>query len=173
MKAFGKDLVKDIAKDAAEDALKDALHDADVDTDLMKDGAKLGLKVAGKDEHLFEDGAAMLGKSAAEAAGDQMKQMRTISVDPASAAMGNRMTMKMSYTATGNVSDTILSPHLVTIKTGSMRISLDNPGMTRSTHEPVTGKIKINLTEPFEAKKLTVTLIGYLRSHFFSDPRAD
>lgn len=119
---------------------------------------------------MLKDGANAFGDAASA---EMVNQMRTVSVDPASAAMGNRLTMKMSYKATGNLSDTILSPHLEMIQTGSMHISLDSPGNSKSTHEPITGKIKINLTEPFEATKLTLTLIGYLRSHFFTDPRAD
>lgn len=95
-----------------------------------------------------------------------------MSIDPASAALANRASLKMNYQP-GNNAGTILSPHLETITTGSMFIALDNPTHFKSVHEPLTGRIKINLSEAFEATKLTVTLIGFLRSHFNADPKAD
>jgi hypothetical protein len=95
-------------------------------------------------------------KEAREEAKDSKTESRTMSVGQ----------QQFNYSSASRVGVTILSPHLETISTGSMIICLDNPDYSRSVHEPVSGKIKLNLKAPFDASRLTITLVGYVRSHF-------
>ena len=47
-----------------------------------------------------------------------------------------------------------------------MLIVLDNSQTSHPCNQPITGKIKVNLTEPFDAKAVTLNLSGYERSRF-------
>ena len=59
-----------------------------------------------------------------------------------------------------------MTPHCDVINSGSMIIVLDNNQTSHPCNEPITGKIKVNLTEPFDAKAVTLNLSGYERSQF-------
>ena len=47
-----------------------------------------------------------------------------------------------------------------------MTIIMDNSSATQDMTQPLTGVIKVHLTEPFEASAVTMCLKGYQRSHF-------
>ena len=59
-----------------------------------------------------------------------------------------------------------MSPHLETLSTGSIFIELENSQTSLPIGQPIKGKVKVNLTEAFEAKSITIGLCGYQRSHF-------
>ena len=61
---------------------------------------------------------------------------------------------------------TILTPNLESASFGNMLIVFDNMEKSHSLTDSVTGKIKVNLREPFEARALTLNLCGFQRSHF-------
>ena len=54
-----------------------------------------------------------------------------------------------------------------------MIIVLDNSQSAHACDQPITGKIKVNLTEPFDATALTLNLSGFQRSHFIPTSSAD
>lgn len=54
-----------------------------------------------------------------------------------------------------------------------MIIVLDNSSTSLSLRQPITGKVKVFLKEPFEAKALTMGLRGILRSHFMAEVPGD
>lgn len=66
----------------------------------------------------------------------------------------------------GKKSKTILTPHLEVGSFGSMLIVLDNTATSHPINEPISGKIKVNLNEPFEANAVTLSLCGFQRSFF-------
>lgn len=59
---------------------------------------------------------------------------------------------------------TILSPHLEQLDTGGMIVELDNMNSATRGDQPLTGKVKIYLSEPFEPEFLTMQINGFLRS---------
>ena len=87
------------------------------------------------------------------------------------------MKEKLDYQQAVKKSDTILTPYCDVITTGSMIIVLDDFETSHPLNEPITGKIRVNLTEPFDAKAVTLKLSGYERSQFnpkqFSKLRID
>ena len=95
-------------------------------------------------------------------------------IDADALATGMRDTMKFSsYQQPGKKATTILSSHLETISYGSMIIVLDNLQTSLSIEEPITGKIKVFLKEPFEAKSLTLGIRGIQRTHFMPEAPGD
>ena len=54
-----------------------------------------------------------------------------------------------------------------------MIIVLDNSQSSHACNRPITGKIKVHLTEPFDASAITLNLCGYQRSHFNPTSAAD
>ena len=82
------------------------------------------------------------------------------SMDADAAAGGMRESMKFSYQQPGKKASTILSSHLDTVTFGSMFIDLDNATSSLPLGKPITGKIKVSLKEPFEAKALTLGIRG-------------
>ena len=74
--------------------------------------------------------------------------------------------LKLNYQKPGKKATTILSPHLETIETGSMEIILENSSTSMEIGKPITGMIKVNLKEPFEASAITLGVCGFQRSHF-------
>lgn len=60
-----------------------------------------------------------------------------------------------------------------TVTFGSMIIVLDNSSTSLSLGNPVTGKVKVFLKEPFEAKALTMGIRGIQRSHFMPETPGD
>jgi len=66
-----------------------------------------------------------------------------------------------------------LSSHLPTIETGSISIFLTNDQTSLSPNEPLTGKVYVNMNEAFDAKALTLSLIGYQRAVIAPDINKD
>ena len=66
----------------------------------------------------------------------------------------------------GKKSKTILTPHLEVGSFGSMLIVLDNTTTSHPINEPISGKVKVNLNEPFDANAVTLSLCGFQRSFF-------
>ena len=87
-------------------------------------------------------------------------------VDRTASLLGNIMKDKLDFQQDGKKADTILTPDCDVITTGSMLIVLVNSQTSHPCNMPITGKIKVNLTEPFDAKALTLNLSGYERSQF-------
>ena len=74
---------------------------------------------------------------------------------------GSTSGFSLAYQQPGKKTTTILSSHLPTIETGSISIFLTNDQTSLSPNEPLTGKIYVNMNEAFDAKALTLSLIGY------------
>lgn len=83
-----------------------------------------------------------------------------------SSVMDGGEELKLNYQKPGKKATTILSPHLDTIDYGNIIIVLDNSQTSLNIDEPITGKIKVNLTKEFDASAITLNLCGYQRSHF-------
>lgn len=103
---------------------------------------------------------------------EEVKGME-VGLDAAAVADGARETMKLNYQQPGKKAATILSPHLETLSTGSIFIELENSQTSLPIGQPIKGKIKVNLTEAFEAKSITLGLCGYQRSHFQTANQGD
>ena len=80
--------------------------------------------------------------------------------------LGSDDKLKLNYSQPGKKADTILTPYCDVINTGSMLIVLDSSQTSHPCNQPIKGKIKVNLTEPFDAKAITLNLSGYERSIF-------
>ena len=73
--------------------------------------------------------------------------------------------MAMTVAAPGvKRAGTILSPHLEVLEHGGMVVELDNMRSAVACDQPLTGKIKIYLPEPFIPANLTILITGFLRS---------
>ena len=83
--------------------------------------------------------------------------------------IGNAMNMmNASSSSVGQVkkAKTILTPHLEAGPQGSMLIVLDNQRTSHPINEPITGKIKVHLHQPFDVNAITLSLAGFQRSFF-------
>ena len=74
--------------------------------------------------------------------------------------------MHLNASAELKKANTILSPHLEALSSGSMMIEFDNMQTAHQLGEPLCGRVKIYLIDEFEAMNITLNLFGYLRSHF-------
>lgn len=154
-----KDAASSAAGDAASNAAGDALGEMGA-PDIVNDAV-----------------SGAVGDAVGEAAGNAMEESKgailTGEMDPEALATGMRDTMKFSISQPGKQATTILSSHLDTLPSGSMIIVLDNSMTSLSIAEPVTGKIKVNLKDPFKAKALTLGIRGIQRSSFKPDVPGD
>ena len=91
--------------------------------------------------------------------------------DPVAKAMSDRKSMAAvtNYKRqTGVRSQCILSGNLETLSFGSMNIELDNSYTSVASNETVSGKVKIDLTQPIAARGITLNLCGKLVSQFMA-----
>jgi len=79
--------------------------------------------------------------------------------------------LKESTNELKKTANTILSPHLEALSSGSMLIEFDNMQTAHQLGEPLCGRLKIYLQDDFEAKNITINLFGYVRSHFSEKTR--
>lgn len=70
----------------------------------------------------------------------------------------------------GKKAKTILTPHLDIITHGSLLIVLDNNRSSHPVNEPISGKIMVNLSQPFDVNAVTLSLCGFQRSFFKQNP---
>ena len=95
------------------------------------------------------------------------KQKTGVGIDDDAQRFARSQTMAaFNYSADVKKSSTILSPHLEILASGSMVVCFDNMNTAHNLAEPLQGRLLIYLGEEFEAKNITINLIGYLRSHF-------
>ena len=103
-----------------------------------------------------------------------VKYDRTQSFDPKALAEGNRESISMSDALPGvKKAGTILSPHLEVLDSGGMIVHLDNMDKASPRDKPLTGRIKIWLSEPFEPANLTILITGFLRSQLAANVPAN
>ena len=132
----------------------------------MKSGMASGMK-SGLASGMESGMASGMESGLASGMGSGMDQRMNSSSAQDSLMMSNTGIGSAMNMASGpKKSKTILTPHLECSDLGSMLIVLDNQQTSHPINEPITGKIKVNLKERFDANAVTLSLTGFQRSFF-------